>query len=62
MQEKKNLFCFHQGKLEEEIEKTNEKKKKRKRKKNRKREIKGAEEIIQWQSLDCSLNSYLTVF
>ena len=63
MQERKTCFVFHLGKLEEEIEKANEKKKKekkkkeRKEKKKRKKETKGEEEIIQWQSLDCSLKS-----
>ena len=63
MQERKTCFVFHQGKLEEEIEKANEKKKKKKKKKERKekkkpkKETKGEEEIIQWQSLDCSLRS-----
>ena len=62
MQERKTCFVFHQGKLEEEIEKANEKKKEkkkkeRKEKKKRKKETKGEEEIIQWQSLDCSLKS-----
>ena len=33
--QKKNLFCFHQGKLEEEKKKANEKKKKRKEKKKK---------------------------
>ena len=47
MQERKTCFVFHQGKLEEEIEKANEKKK-------LKKETKGKEEIIQWLSLDCS--------
>ena len=37
MQERKTCFVFHQGKLEEEIEKANEKKKKKKRKKEKKR-------------------------
>ena len=36
MQERKTCFVFHQGKLEEEIEKANEKKKKEKKKKERK--------------------------
>ena len=59
MQERKTCFVFHQGKLEEEIEKANEKKKRKKEKKRKKRkkETKGEEEIIQWQSLDCSLKS-----
>ena len=37
MQERKTCFVFHQGKLEEEIEKANEKKRKKKRKKEKKR-------------------------
>ena len=37
MQERKTCFVFHQGKLEEEIEKANEKKKKKKKKKERKK-------------------------
>ena len=63
MQERKTCFVFHQGKLEEEIEKANEKKKKKKKRKKekkrkkRKKETKGEEEIIQWQSLECSLKS-----
>ena len=61
MQERKTCFVFHQGKLEEEIEKANEKKKKKRKKEKKrkkgKKETKGEEEIIQWQSLDCSLKS-----
>ena len=69
MQERKTCFVFHQGKLEEGIEKANGKKKKKKKKekkkkerkkrkeKSGKKETKGEEELIQWQSLACSLKS-----
>ena len=36
MQERKTCFVFHQGKLEEGMEKANEKKKKKKKRKKRK--------------------------
>ena len=36
MQERKTCFVFHQGKLEEEIEKANEKKQKKKKKERKK--------------------------
>ena len=38
-------------------QKKKKKKKERKEKKKPKKETKGEEEIIQWQSLDCSLKS-----
>ena len=38
MQERKTCFVFHQGKLEEEIEKANEKKKRKKKKERKEKE------------------------
>ena len=47
MQERKTCFVFHQGKLEEEIEKANEKKRKKKRKqKSGKKRPKGKRKLF----------------
>ena len=47
--------------MKKKKKKKKERKKEKKRKK-RKKETKGEEEIIQWQSLDCSLKSLQLLF
>ena len=53
MQERKTCFVFHQGKLEEEIEKANEKNKERKKRKEKsgKKRLKGKRKLFNGEVL-----------